>query len=142
MSIVRWDPFVNLSSIQKGMSNFFDNNFFTKGEFSNIWSPSLDVQESNEAFLVEADLPGLKIEDINLEINKNNLVISGERKSEKEEKETNFYKKEISYGSFKRELTLPQSVDSDKISAKYTDGVLHINIPKSESTKPKQITIN
>jgi HSP20 family protein len=141
MSIVRWNPFENLSFIQKDINKIFDDNFLAK-EFSNVWAPGIDVRETGESYQVKADLPGLKADDINVEINKNSLVISGERKAEKEEKETNYYKREISYGSFKRQVTLPQPVDADKITAKYTDGVLQVTVPKSEKAKAKQISIN
>jgi HSP20 family protein len=141
MSLVKWNPFEGLTFVQKDINKVFDNKF-SVNTFNNFWSPDIDFHENDNEYLVKADLPGLKAEDINIEINKNILLISGERKSEKEEKDTNYFKKEISYGSFKRQFVLPKLVDSDKISAKYTEGVLQVSIPKSEKAKPKQISIN
>ncbi|WP_413290436.1 Hsp20/alpha crystallin family protein [Bdellovibrio sp. HCB337] len=106
------------------------------------FSPAAEVSESEEKFLMSIDLPGIKKEDIKIEIDQNVLKISGERKREAEAKENtkvHFYEKR--YGVFKKSFTLPRSVDGAKIEARFENGVLEIQIPKTEVSKPRQIEI-
>lgn len=147
MALVRWRPFRDLVSIQDEMNRLF-NDFFGRvpsrfeGDLNpSEWSPSVDISETKDNIVVKAEVPGLKKEEIKITLQDNVLTLKGERKQEKEEKETNFYRMERSYGSFSRSFNLPSAVQADKIRANYKDGVLNITLLKTEEFKPKHIPI-
>ncbi len=110
------------------------------------WSPAVDISEDSKEFLVKAELPELKKEEIKVSVENGELSISGERKLEKEEKDKDkrYHRIERSYGSFIRSFTLPDNVSADKVSAEFKDGVLLVHLPKTEVTKPKpmQVAVN
>ena len=116
-----------------------DTGFSTNGKLT----PAVDVTEDKEKYLVKADLPGLKQEDIKVELDENVLKISGEKKHEHEEKDEkkHYHYCERSYGSFERSFALPKGTDAEHIKAKYEDGVLSVEIPKTEIKKPKEIEV-
>jgi HSP20 family protein len=105
------------------------------------WAPAVDVMEDKDKVTVKAELPGFKREDINVSLHENNLVITGERRCEDEQKGREFYRCERYYGKFHREISLPSLVDAEKIDAKYRDGVLTVKLPKTEKAKGKQIEV-
>jgi HSP20 family protein len=105
------------------------------------WTPALDVADREDSLLVRVELPGLKSEDIDISVQGNVLIITGEKKESTEEKEKNYYHSERRFGSFRREVTLPTGVDANKIDATFHDGVLSIVLPKSEAEKPKHIRV-
>jgi len=108
-----------------------------------LWRPSMDLRETDKNLIVHADLPGVKKEDINIELNDNVLTISGERKHEKKEDNEKFHRTERSYGKFVRSMAVPEGVTSDNIKAKYDNGVLEVILPKPEEKKKeaKRITV-
>jgi HSP20 family protein len=106
------------------------------------WAPVVDVFEKEDKFVVKAELPGMKEEDINISVVGETLNIRGERKAEKEVKEDDYYYCERSYGNFSRSLALPSNVDTKKIEANYEDGVLEISLPKTSEVKPKKISVS
>jgi len=105
------------------------------------WLPALDIAERENEVLVKAELPGMKADDIDIQVQGNVLTISGEKKESKEDKDENYYHAERHYGSFRREVTLSSEVDVDHIKAEYKDGVLTITLPKTEQAKPKKISV-
>src|SRR5918912_811834 len=106
------------------------------------WTPAMDLVEAEDHFLLRADLPGLREEDVNIEVRDNTLRISGERKAEHEQRERGWYRLERQFGKFSRALTLPEGVNADAIEAKFDHGVLEVLIPKPEERKPRRIAIN
>jgi HSP20 family protein len=106
------------------------------------WAPALDVHEDTDNFVIRAELPGLKREDIEVSLQDGALVICGERTAEKIEEGVEVHRQERYYGKFQRALTLPTPVAADKIKAQYKDGVLTVTLPKAEESKPKQIEIS
>lgn len=118
----------------RGIDDRFFDDFFQQDK--NL--PAVNVVEDKDNFRVEVAAPGLKKEDFKLNINNGVLTISSEKKQENESKEENYTRKEFHYSSFSRSFTLPSSIDSDKISASYNDGILNILIPKREETKNNQ----
>ena len=132
-----------LPARQDSFGSIFDD-FFTAGlsEMGKI-SPAVDISEEKDRYIVKADLPGMKQEEIKVEFEDNVLSISGERKHEKEENDEkkNYHYYERSYGSFQRRFVLPKGTDSEKIDAKYEHGVLEIVIPKTETKKAKEIKV-
>lgn len=136
MPITRWRPFSNLLKLQKEMDSLFDD-FFERtparrelGESD--WYPSVDVSESENEIRIEADLPGMKQEDIDVNIDGNVLTIKGERQKEEEEQKENYYRTERCYGNFQRSFTLPSNLDTDNCKATFKSGVLTLTIPKLE----------
>ncbi len=147
MALVRWRPLRDLMSIQEEMDRMLDR-FFGPGLLEEmevttptVWSPNVDIAETNDAFIVTAELPGLNKKDIHVTYKDGVLTIEGERKREKEEKEVNFYRVERYYGKFCRTFHLPAEVREDKIEANYKDGILTVHLPKAEKAKAKEIDI-
>ena len=138
----RWDPFRELVSLRDDMDRLFSSFFGRqREEMEGFWSPIVDIEENNENFLVKAEIPGLKKEDIKISVRGNLLSVSGERKHESETKGKTFHRIERSYGKFSRTITLPSDVESDKVKATYKDGILTISLPKPESLKQKEIEV-
>jgi len=145
---------LNMALVNRSNSYFpiipslFDN-FFTRDlmdwnltNFSstNTTLPSVNVKENDDEFEIEVAAPGMKKDDFRINLNNGQLTISSEKKNEQENKSNGYSRKEFSYESFQRSFTLPENmVDSDKISAKYADGILYVNIPKKEEVKPKPV---
>src|SRR5919204_6520366 len=117
------------------------NTLFEDGGLQQRWVPAMDLVESDEHFVLKADLPGLGEDDVAIEIRDNTLTISGERKSEYERREHGWYRVERSTGAFSRSLSLPEGVDPDAVSAEFDKGVLEIRIPKPEQRKPRRVAI-
>jgi HSP20 family protein len=138
-----WQSFDRLSSLRSELDRLFDLSWSGRdsGLFSG-WSPSLDVFDEKDHFVVNAELPGMKKEEINLSFQDGVLSLSGERKQTSENKDGETFRSERYFGKFQRSVTLPASVDSSKISASYKDGILTVTLPKSEAAKPKQIAVN
>ncbi len=138
----KWEPFRDMLNLRADMDRLF-NSFF--GGFpedrEGLWAPLIDIEEDNENIMVKAELPGMDKNEIKVTVRDNMLVISGERKQEKEAKDKTYHRIERSYGQFSRTITLPAVVNADKIKASYKDGVLSITLPKPEVMKPKQIDV-
>lgn len=105
------------------------------------WAPLVDITEDAKEYLIKAELPEIKKEEVKLTVQDNVLSISGERKYEKEEKDKKYHRVERAYGSFLRSFTLPEDADGTKVSAEYKDGILTVHLPKSEKVKPKSIEV-
>lgn len=133
-----WSP---MTRLRDNLNRLFDYPEFGGTELFEGWQPAVDVQEDKDNFIVKAEMPGLKREDIEVSIHQNTLVLCGERKREEEKKEEGYYRSERYFGKFQRSIPLPQAVDSQKIEAKYRDGVLTVRLPKSEQAKAKQIEV-
>jgi len=142
--ITSWRPFRDLEKMRREMDrpwdSFFEKPITKTGEVGE-WLPSIDVAETQNDIEVKAEIPGMDPKDIDISLNNDILTIKGEKKQEKEEKEENYHLIERSYGKFIRSVRLPWEVKSDKIAAKYKDGVLKITLPKSEKAKAKEIKI-
>ena len=106
-----------------------------------IWTPRVDVNETDKEYLLDVEVPGLEKKDIKVEVKDNTLTISGERTNERKTETGTSYHVERHYGKFERSFTLPEAVDGGKVSAKYTNGILEIALPKSEKAKPKEIAV-
>ena len=117
------------------------NTLFDRAEAQQRWVPAMDLVEADDHFLLRADLPGLKEEDVNIEVRDNALTVSGERKAEHEQREKGWYRLERQFGQFSRSISLPEGVDADGIEAGFANGVLEVKIPKPEQRKPRRITV-
>ena len=147
MTIVRWEPLRELNTLQSEMNRLFNTVFDTPSGGGNAgtlrrWMPAMDLVESDDHFVLRADLPGLSEEDVKIELEDSTLTISGERKSEHESDREGYHRVERAFGSFQRSLTLPKGVDPEAVTAKFDRGVLEVRIPKPEQRKPRRIEIS
>lgn len=146
-AITRWDPFKELEDMQSRLNTMFGRAPVRKGgdkeEALTVaeWAPLVDITEDDEEYLIKAELPEVKKEDIKLTVDEDVLTITGERKYEKEEKGKKYHRVERAYGSFMRSFTLPEDADGSKVSAECKDGLLKVHLPKSEKAKPKSIEV-
>ena len=146
MTLTKWDPFKDLLTLQDRMNRLFDESVRNvkpgdEALSSAIWSPAVDIYETDDEVVVKAELPEINQKDIDIQIENNTVTLRGERKFNKETKKENFHRIERAYGSFSRSFTLPSTIDQEKIRADYKDGILKISMPKREETKPKQIKV-
>jgi len=142
MKLVKWYPHRNLDSLPNEIDKFFGDFGLDFWNTDSVWNPSVDIAESNDGFEVKAEIPGLNKDDIKISFEDEMLKLSGERKFEDEKKEKNYHRIERRYGKFERAFYLPKNVKTENIKAKYKDGILTVNIPKSEEAKSKEIEIN
>ena len=151
MALVRWEPVRELNTIQQEMNRLF-NTFFDapatsssggagNGGTMRRWMPAMDLVETDEHFVLRADLPGLAEEDVKIEVTDDTLTVSGERAFEHEANKDGFYRLERGSGTFSRSLTLPEGVDPEAIEAAFDKGVLEVRIPKPEQRRPRRVEI-
>ena len=146
MALVRWEPARELHTIQQEMNRLFNTFFDAPAQSAGTggarrWVPAMDLVETDDHFVLRADLPGLDEGGVNVEVNDNVLTISGERKYEHEAKKDGYYRLERGSGQFNRSLTLPDGVDLDAIEASFEKGVLEVRVPKPEERKPRKVQI-
>jgi HSP20 family protein len=140
----RWAITTDFKNLQHQLNRFlepFGRVAQDEDLVSGTWVPSVDVAETQEKILVRVEVPGMKQEDIQIEFENGLLTLKGERKLAKEDTGLTYHRVERAYGNFNRTFTLPRTVDPEKISASYRDGILEIEVPKKEEAKPKQIKI-
>ncbi len=142
----QWNPWKELEDVEKRLSALWGRpQGKVEGQKEAIstaeWAPLVDIKEDEKEYLIKAELPEIKKEDVKLTVQDNVLAISGERKYEKEEKDKKYHRVERAYGSFLRSFTLPEDADGSRVAAEYKDGVLKVHLPKSEKVKPKSIEV-
>jgi len=144
MELVRFEPFARVGNFRSLISDLFEENLERTAERPNArqWHPAVDVLESKDAYLIRAELPGMKREDIKVEVKDGKLVLSGETKSEKAADGVEYRHVERVAAKFWRSFSLPETAKPDGVEATYKDGVLEIRVPKAEEIKPRQIEIN
>ena len=144
MELVRWEPFESLNRMHARINDLFGDSFSRTWKNSNsvTWYPPVDVLESKDAYLIRAELPGMKKEDFHLEVKDGTLTLTGERQSEKATDGAEYRSVERVTGKFWRSFSLPETVKHDGIQATYKDGILEIHVPKAEEAKPRQIEIS
>jgi len=137
MALIRWEPARELNSL---FSSIFDT---PTGSVSagRRWLPAMDLVETDDHFVLRADLPGLSEDDVDVTLENDVLTVSGQRKAETETREKGYYRVERASGSFRRSLSLPEGVDPDAIEANFDKGVLEVRIPKPEQRKPRKVAI-
>lgn len=144
--LIPWQPFREMDTMVRNFEDIFGRSFLPVWRRlpteARKWTPAIEVFEKEDEFVVRAELPGMKEEDVDISVADDTLTIKGEKKSESEVKEGNYYYCERSYGSFLRSITLPSNIDSKKIEASYESGVLEISLPKVDEVKPKKISIS
>ena len=146
MSLIRWDPFADVDVFFNRMVPSSFANFprlALEGGRKLDWAPSADISETDQEYLIRAELPAVKKEDVQVTFDDGMITIKGERKQQKEDKNEKYHRTESFYGSFERRFSLPDNVNSDAIRCESKDGILTVHIPKVETpkSKPKQITV-
>jgi HSP20 family protein len=138
--ISRWDPFRDLSVLQDKINRIFNETTRPAEGSTRTWAPVVDIIETEGDLIVRAEIPGMKREDIDIEITSESLTIKGERKFDEQNKE-GYLRVERPYGPFQRSFSIGVPVDAEKVKAAYQDGILEVVIPKSEAVKPKKIPV-
>ena len=147
MELVKWNPDKDILNFHSRFGRFFDD-FFSPARWGEEleslwnWNPVVDIYENDQNLVIKAELPGVDPKDISVDVRGRVLTLKGERSSDKEVKEKDYYRKERSCGSFERSFILPDETNPDHIRADYKDGVLKLEIPKPEEKKARQITIH
>ena len=140
MSLTQYDP---LSNFPATFRNFEDavSRILSEPRASRPWSPAVDISETENELILKADLPDVKLSDIDVRVENQTLTIKGERQFEKDEKTKGYHRIERNYGTFVRSFTVPSTVEADKVGAEYTNGVLTVKLPKKEAAKPRRVKI-
>jgi HSP20 family protein len=141
-TLVRWEPFRELASLQGDMNRWLNSFFDGETRQSRTWAPALDVWETDNDVVYAFDLPGIPEDKIAIEVTDDMLTVSAEREKTEETSDDRYYRFERRYGSFSRAVGLPQGADEDHISATYRNGVLEIRVPKPAEQKPRTIELS
>lgn len=142
MTLVRWDPFRDLLSIDERLNRILSGRSDrASDDFSGARAPLVDIFEDGDDLVIRAEIPGVEKDNVDIRVEDGTLVLSGERKRDEELKDENSYRVERSYGKFSRSFRLPTTVDASKIVAQYKDGVIEIKLPKLAEAKPRKIKI-
>ena len=145
--IIRWDPFKELDDLRNRLTGVFGRTSSPQGsgqrESMTVaeWAPLVDITENDQEYLIKAELPEVRKEDVKVTVEQGVLTITGERKFEKEEKGRRYHRVERSYGSFARSFSVPDDADPSKVIAEFKDGILKVHLTKSEQTRPRQIEV-
>jgi HSP20 family protein len=140
MALSHFDPLANFPATFRGFEDAIAR-LLNEPRGTRPWSPSVDIFETENELILKADLPELKLEDIDVRVENQTLTLKGERKFEKDESSRGYHRIERNYGTFVRSFTLPASVDAERVAAEYKDGVLTVKLPKKEAAKPRQVKI-
>ena len=145
--ITPWSPFRELEALERRFDDIFGRPSLPSiwrriPTEERGWAPAIEVFDREDKFVVKAEVPGIKAEDIDISVVGDILTIKGEKKAETEVKEEDYYCCERSYGSFYRSIALPSDVDANKIEANYEDGVLEVSLPKAPEVKPKKVAVS
>lgn len=144
-----WNPLKEMEAFQRNLASFFDRPALKGGRNRNEdetmtvadWLPQVDIVEDDQEYLIKADLPEVKKDEVKVVVENGVLTLSGERKFEKEEKTKKYHRVECAYGHFARSFSLPDDADANKIHAEFKDGTLRVHVAKSEKAHPKQIAV-
>jgi HSP20 family protein len=144
-TLVRWDPFRDLVSIQDELNRLFGRTFSgvepLRPTAAGTWMPSMDVYETEDRIVANLELPGVEPADVEVAVEDSTLTVNGRREFSSEVKEESFHRVERRYGAFTRAITLPQTADAERVEARFDKGVLTIEVPKVEKAKPKKIQV-
>jgi len=140
-AVVRFDPFRDITTLRDEMNRLFSRAVGEGSGGASAWTPAVDIFETAGAIVLKAELPGLRAEDIDIEVDDNVLTLKGERRFEDKVEDGRYYRLERAYGHFQRSLTLPQGVKADEISASFDNGLVTVTVPKADEIKPRKIAV-
>lgn len=144
--LTRWDPFQEIQELQKRLNGLFSSTPVRRGDERETitvaqWAPLVDIAEDDKEYVVKAELPEVKKDDVKVTVENGVLTVSGERKFEKEEKGKRYHRVERAYGSFVRSFSLPDDADDAQVKAEFKDGILQVHVAKQEKARPKTIEV-
>jgi len=147
VNLVKWDPFRELEDVSNRLNRVFGRSLARSDTGQEMlamadWTPSADISETNKAYLIKAEIPGINKEDVKVTLQDGMLTIQGERKMEKEEKDKKFHRIERSYGSFMRSFRVPDDADASAVKADFKDGMLNVTLNKTAKVKTKAINVS
>ena len=137
-ALTRWEPFAELGDLRSRFDRMFEDMFEGR---ERSWTPAIDVERENGTLVLRADVPGIKPEEVKIEVKDDILTVSGEHEERKEKKDKHYLRRERRYGSFHRSMALPAGVDAKKIKAKTHDGVVEVTIPLPKKPEKETVTI-
>src|SRR5260221_10631465 len=141
MSLSHYDPLAHFPASFRNFEDAITRRLLSEPRGARPWSPSVDIYETENELVLRADLPDVKLEDIEVRVENQTLTLKGERKFEEDQSVRGYHRIERSYGTFTRSFTVPATVDSDKVAAEFKNGVLTVTLPKKEAAKPRQVNI-
>ena len=150
MTLSRWQPFRELSSMRKQMDRLFedmltvnDDNWMGLHNMGGMWTPAVEIEEKDKELILKAAIPGIEIEDLEVEVSEDRVIISGEHKEEKstEDKDKNYFHSEFHYGKFQRIIPLPVAIKTEEIKSDFEKGVLTLTLFKMEDTPKKSVKV-
>ncbi|MEW6492855.1 MAG: Hsp20/alpha crystallin family protein [Cyanobacteriota bacterium] len=145
MTLIRWEPFREIDSLQRQMNRLFDNlsHTATDGEsFGISYMPPAEIHETPEAFHLKLEVPGMEAKDLDVQVTAESVAISGERKEETRTEEKGMTRSEFRYGQFRRVIPLPSRIQNEQVQAEYKNGILSLTLPKAEEEKNKVVKVN
>lgn len=143
MALVRYNPSREMDILQRRFNRLFDDVFLPVwGEQTITFAPAVELSETSEAIQLKLEIPGMKAEDLDVQVTKNTVTITGERKEETKSEENGMTRSEFRYGKFQRMINLPAKVQNTNVTAEYKDGILHLSLPKAEEEKNKVVKVN
>jgi HSP20 family protein len=140
-TLTRWNPLAEVEELREQVDSWLKGRSNDEAGQLMEWAPNVDIAEDEQEYLIKAELPGVKKQDLNVTYENGVLTLTGERKEDREEKTRRYHRLECSYGKFTRSFTLPEDIEPDKIEAEFKDGVLWVHVTKSEKARPKQIPV-
>jgi HSP20 family protein len=144
MTLIRWEPFQEVDTLQREINRLFESIIDNKGQEKDKFSliPPAEMEETDNAIDLRLELPGMDPKDLDIQVTTDSVSISGERKSEAKTEEKGVIRSEFRYGQFRRVIPLPTPIDNKNVKAEYKDGVIHLNLPKVEAEKQKVVKVN
>jgi HSP20 family protein len=146
MKLIKWDPIAEFDDVSTRLNRLFGRSLINMGSDHDRltmadWKPFVDISETDAAYMIKAEIPEVKKSDVKLTLQNGMLILQGERKMEKEEKDVRFHRIERAYGSFERSFRMPDDADEAAIKAEFKDGIIEITLPKTAEAKSKEVTV-
>ncbi len=142
MRLVRWQPFSEMESLRDRMDRMFDELAGLNRQSSTAWVPAIEIQDREEHLVLRAEIPGVEAKDLDIQVAREAVSISGEHRYENKAQEQGFFRTELRYGSFQRTIPLPVAVENNQVQAEFKDGILKLTLPKAQEARHKVVKIN
>ena len=142
MRLVRWQPFAEMESLRHQMDRMFDELAGINSQSSTSWTPAIEIQDREDSLVLRAEIPGVEAKDLDIQVAREAVAISGEHRYENKTQEQSFFRSELRYGSFQRTIPLPVAVENNQAQAEFKDGILKLTLPKAQEARHKVVKIN
>lgn len=142
MRLVRWQPFAEMESLRSQMDRMFDELAGLNRQSSTDWTPAIEIQDREDSLVLRAEIPGVEAKDLDIQVAREAVAISGEHRYENKAQEQGFFRTELRYGSFQRTIPLPVAVENNQVQAEFKDGILRLTLPKAQEARHKVVKIS